>query len=1141
MPIQAADPSDTKISNDSDTTVQAAAAVTTGVAGSGQTGVAGISVAQYEQDVRDKAKRSSPTPTTTPQNMAEVIQQQLAKQESSDASSPVTVPAKYSGEVPTDRIVTPEGGSAPVKSLENIIQVETTVKTTSGEEVTIVAPLSKFNQEVKDQILTPELIRDYNAAQIQEANKKDPVLLDQTYDPYSHGTTREIPISERPGVQEAIYKIYDETGKKVNIPKTPEQIYQEEQYNKAITGMGMGNVNTFVETYVKDPVGRFDPVYPIIRPDLVRIAQPGLNFTTSGERIDQWNTYEGSDATFDRAISSAFAPIDLALGAGSVFGAGKVAGIVSGLLKPAIVKLVTTNAGRMTAGTVVTSLVGMSALAPSGTEQAYNIPIIKQFTDAGETVRNFGKMAGATNTPTGYIINFGAGILGEDILKAPMGIAATGLGLASLATSPPANILDTLRSNTQKSMEAIGTDLLTDPVGASGAMFGGVLLGTKTLKIFGKGVDKVNTNIVRGAQSSLHAELATQAGLPGSSAKTSYYAAGDMVNQIKKLNIDPVEAGTLKIDTATMMEGINPTIIERAMANADSQMYGTSSHAIYNMGNYRKTSDIDFSVPAEKFDTLANDLLNAIPESREPHLASGEGIRGISAITPSGETRAHIFDIHAVDPNTPAGKLHTPYEDLNKINIFETDQTTYPRTPTTIQEYSDISIPFAEGSVLVEPAYSAAGRKFAAVFQPRLGEVSASLSAKTYVTPKGVRYTTNIDLGSYAKGMVRDSAKGEQYRILEPKSVSYKTARVIGTIGNIPAKVAIMKKSGFWGKGVSETSKRINLIPELADAHRAKDALDILGIGYETTTHLVSENTLNPFKRILVPRKISRDLDKLTSDPYFSAIARSGAQSKLHDLSPEFADYLYKKGILDKTALDRIQKAKTDTSSPTEKTAFTDGKIDTSSINTYYVPPKTAKKPAAVISGSVIPPVNERATPYADASTEKNYGRHSIKRKELQSSSEYNAANKKPQSYKPAASPYTPPSTPSSSGKSPTYQPSAYQTFNSPYSSQTIAKTTPKSTLPNQPILKSYTAPSYKLPAVTQPKRKKDDLDDDLFKRYKPLRRETIHHLSIIDPAEAINAGSFTGSRKRPERIINTKNLIYEISSTSRTKRSRRT
>ena len=163
------------------------------------------------------------------------------------------------------------------------------------------------------------------------------------------------------------------------------------------------------------------------------------------------------------------------------------------------------------------------------------------------------------------------------------------------------------------------------------------------------------------------------------------------------------------------------------------------------------------------------------------------------------------------------------------------------------------------------------------------------------------------------------------------------------------------------------------------------------------------------------------------------------------------------------------------------------------------------------------------------------------KRKELQSSSEYNAANKKPQSYKPAASPYTPPSTPSSSGKSPTYQPSAYQTFNSPYSSQTIAKTTPKSTLPNQPILKSYTAPSYKLPAVTQPKRKKDDQTDDLFNRYKPLRRETIHHLSIIDPAEAINAGSFTGSRKRPERIVNTKNLIYEISSTSRTKRSRRT
>jgi hypothetical protein len=621
-----------------------------------------------------------------------------------------------------------------------------------------------------------------------------------------------------------------------------------------------------------------------------------------------------------------------------------------------------------------------------------------------------------------------------------------------------------------------------------------------------------------------------------------------MVNQIKKLNIDPVEAGTLKIDTATMMEGINPTIIERAMANADSQMYGTSSHAIYNMGNYRKTSDIDFAVPVEKFDTLANDLLAAIPESREPHLASGEGIRGISAITPSGKTRAHIFDIHEVDPNTPAGKLYTPndYYVNRGIDLLETDQTTYPRTPKTIDEYSKIQIPGSLGTVLVEPAYSAIGRKFQAVFQPRLGEVSLTLSPQMYKTPKQVVYTTKIDLASYKRdGIVHDLPDGDvNFRLLAPKSISYKTARALGTIGNIPAKIKNLKggslrdKLSNMGYGVSELTKRINLIPENADAHRGKDSLDIIGIGYEATTHLIAENTINPVKKVLVTRAISKDLDKLTSDPYFSAIARKGAIDKLDDLSPDFAKYLYEKGILRDYTYEFYlvkQVKRAELANEAKKTAYINEKIDISTKALGSIDSPTNTKPFAIL------PVVDKI-PYAPSSSlQKNYGRYSIKRKEPQSSSEYNAANKKPQTYKPAASPYTPPATPSSTGKSPTYTPPAYQTFNSPYSSQTIAKTTPKSTLPNQPILKSYTAPSYKLPAVTQPKRKKDDLDDDLFKRYKPLRREVLHHLSIIDPAEAINAGSFTGSRKRPERIINTKNLIYEISSTSRTKRSRRT
>ncbi len=329
MPIQAATESDTKLSTDSDTTVQAAAAVTTGVASGGQTGIAGITPAQYEKYLEEKEKRSTPTQSQTsePKNMAEVIQQKLDQQEAeeSNPSSPVTVPAKYSNTPSDDTIVTSEGGRAPASSLENIIQVETTGKTTSGEEVTIIAPLSKFNQSVQDQILTPEFVKDYNAAQIEAANKDDPVPLDMSYNPYSHGTTREIPISERPGVQETIYKIYDETGKNVNIPQTQEQIYQEEQYNKAIEGMGLTNVDTFVDTYVKDPVGRFDPVFPNTG---VKTAQPNLDVTTSGERIDQWKTYEGENATTDRAISSVKAPVELGLSFLPSFGEGVIGGAV---------------------------------------------------------------------------------------------------------------------------------------------------------------------------------------------------------------------------------------------------------------------------------------------------------------------------------------------------------------------------------------------------------------------------------------------------------------------------------------------------------------------------------------------------------------------------------------------------------------------------------------------------------------------------------------------------------------------------------------------------------------------------------------------------------------------------------------------
>lgn len=163
MPIGAATPDAEKLSSDSDTTLQAAAAVTTGVAGPGQTAIAGISEAEYQKYIESKKEKSEPKRQET---------------EDQGGSPPVQVPAKYSNEPRHDTITTPDGGIAPAKSLENIIQVETTVKTTTGENINIVAPLSKFNQNVKDAIITPEFVENYNNAQIQAASQKDPVPLD---------------------------------------------------------------------------------------------------------------------------------------------------------------------------------------------------------------------------------------------------------------------------------------------------------------------------------------------------------------------------------------------------------------------------------------------------------------------------------------------------------------------------------------------------------------------------------------------------------------------------------------------------------------------------------------------------------------------------------------------------------------------------------------------------------------------------------------------------------------------------------------------------------------------------------------------------------------------------------------------------
>ena len=615
------------------------------------------------------------------------------------------------------------------------------------------------------------------------------------------------------------------------------------------------------------------------------------------------------------------------------------------------------------------------------------------------------------------------------------------------------------------------------------------------------------TGLVRGAQSDIVGTLAKDAGLDAGLAKTAYYAGGDLVEAARKIDLNPVEAGTLRTNQLSMFQGIDTPPIERALARADTTLYGTSTNPIYDF-NFRGSRDIDAGVPPQNFDTLVSDVMPIIPAERKPQLSPGEGVRGITALTPEGSARAHLLDLHPTDPATPAGRYLGVYDDLS--GNPQPSLYTYPRTPESIAEYKRIRITGEpQGSIYVEPAWAAVGRKFGAVYNPR-NEYSQLLTDTTIRNPRTIQYQTKIDLDSYARGFVEEGP--ETTRRITPRTATYRVAAAVGDVGNL---INRARSAGTPG----DVSKKINLIPELGDTHRMKDALDLLGLGYEYSQAKVLGNVRNPVSRSMLQRRISKDVDRLLEDPYFVSMARTGALQRYSELSPGFRDWLTERGVLKAKQTGTVQ----------EGTAYLSGAVNPKSIVSYAPPSrqKTSGGDIPVIVGVGSASLAPKGS-YVPSASPKIRSSPSItgngKAVEI-----YRVPQKAdtPPYRPPLSAAYTPakgkaveiyrvPEVPTQAN----YTPVAMESpeYVPPYVPPTTQKT--PSYTPRQPEISLLPRGTPKRPQTPIPprRRRRTDNPNDPLGGFRRIRVENIEHLSILDPLEALGIGSMTNrSRKKAQ------------------------
>ncbi|MDE2524616.1 MAG: hypothetical protein O0X96_05755, partial [Methanocorpusculum sp.] len=266
----------------------------------------------------------------------------------------------------------------------------------------------------------------------------------------------------------------------------------------------VGDAVSTSETYFFTPNGDFKPV---------SLNQLGKNYGVPRDswqdRIDQYNAYDGSGES--RHMAQIYTTINIAsLPLGGMFAKGAVSKVtpwvtggktaVSNAQKAAATARAAAPLGTnptieaFTAGTksilkstakpvrLLPPFVAVGATAPSGIDDAVELPLIKQSSEVGGAIRNIGKSIGYDHGVAGIAGSYLGSRVGS-LFEIPAAITGAIIGTAKIAKNP-SDAPATLTSNLATSVSSLIGEIATDPIAAAGDITGF----TKGMKLFNEGI-----------------------------------------------------------------------------------------------------------------------------------------------------------------------------------------------------------------------------------------------------------------------------------------------------------------------------------------------------------------------------------------------------------------------------------------------------------------------------------------------------------------------------------------------------------------------------------------------------------------------------------------------------------------------------
>lgn len=801
-----------------------------------------------------------------------------------------------------------------------------------------------------------------------------------------------------------------------------------------------------------------------------------------------WDTPKDTHITTPEPVSASGGvlnnPVELIGTLAGVGVAGKVAGQVATKL-PTIIKETTKTAGGLVVGGGLAGAGGETPVSEKTSkfsedmkDLANTIPEDNPLGEFGKTAAGFGLgiVGGAADT-VGALTSAGKGAfdIGKDVFSGNLKEGAdkflTGLDTAG------AGITDWIKGVGENPAYSLG-----EIVG-----FGGVGKGiSKAAKI----PEAVKTKTIQEAQADITGSLSELAGFDRQATERAFRAATDSVGVASKIEVPLTSKTGVPLKELTMFEDMDSQTlgkIEKSLSDAEVVNYGTTANVLYGL-NFRKTSDFDASVPGKNAEKLLSSILEdtkAYGTKPSNPFSPDASSWQIERPSPQTGTPAHMFDLKRLE------------QQLDK-NMVTT--STLPRTPTKASEYNEIKIPGSTGKIKVEPLEFALSRKYAATYFPRTEQV-ANIKPTDWIAPKTITYPTKIDLESYKTGMIKN-LNHEELRTIPVTGFNFNLARGFGAAGNLQAK---LRNLSFEGLG--RTSKQINYAPELGDAHRMKDALDLVGITWEYKNSLIDKAVKNPVSRKHYTGKLSKNLDTMLKDEYLRAQIKTGASQKLSDLSPGFATFLKSQGILSDAQLLKVLA----TGNADMKTAFRSGRPDLKQFESLRPSPtsKASRKPS---------PSPFNATP----------------------SPTFKSPKPTIPSPSPSPSPFKPDKPVKLTGGLFTPSPSP-----SPYPGGTTPKPKPAAFTPKPGKGASVVFDTFPelFNGPTIRKKKDEDRLEDKFGSFRTIKMQRIDHFGIYDPLEFMGKGSMTKRETRKGKakseLTTFKKTIYEVGGEFQTRKPR--